>query len=352
MAVESTFCVASGLIKVSILLFYKRLGTRGISNTYRWSIRLTIAFITAYSIAFTLVPIFGCKPLAAFWEQSDIIKVAGGYKYKCFNEGADVFSASIISTAQDFLTAILPTFLYWHLQIPIRQKVALFGIFAIGYGVVAIGALRSYYSWQIFFETYDVTWATGDSFMWSLLEVHVGAMCANAPALKMFFKQVLRIKTLTSGSKSHTKSSGTKSSVNKQLNSSFSASTYSKASMWKSRQQYRQYGHISEQYTESVSSNDGVPTQQHPQVTKPPGSKRSSTVTILPQLEDIELGMFQAHSKPEGQTRFISPSQENLQALPRMPSPYPTARLPPPTSPSTCICNDEIEKKPTWQSWS
>ncbi|KAJ4350083.1 uncharacterized protein N0V89_008704 [Didymosphaeria variabile] len=94
MAIESTFCLASGLIKVSILLFYKRLGSRAVSNTFRWATRLTIVFITANSIAFTLVPIFGCQPISAFWEQSDIIKVAQGYKYKCFNEGADVFSAA------------------------------------------------------------------------------------------------------------------------------------------------------------------------------------------------------------------------------------------------------------------
>jgi hypothetical protein len=352
MAVESTFCVASGLIKVSILLFYKRLGSRGISNTFRWAIKLTIAFITAYSIAFTLVPIFGCKPLAAFWEQSDVIKLAKGYKYKCFNEGADVFSASIISTAQDFLTAILPTFLYWHLQMPLRQKIALFGIFAIGYGVVAIGALRSYYSWQIFFKTYDVTWVTGYNFMFTLLEVHVGAMCANAPTLKMFFQQVLRIKILSYGPKSHTKSSGTKSSVNKQPGSSFTASTYSKVSIWKSCQQYRQYGHISESYPESVGSNDRVPTQQDFRITNPPASKRSSTLTIFPHLEDIELGVSRTYSKPEDQTRSMSLSQENFQALPRMPSPCRTARLPLPTCPSTYICNNGISKKPLWQSWS
>ncbi|KAF2439559.1 hypothetical protein P171DRAFT_325707, partial [Karstenula rhodostoma CBS 690.94] len=194
LAIETTFCVASGLIKVSILLFYKRLGSRAVSKTYRWSIKLTIAFIVAYSVAFTLVPIFGCKPISAFWDQADIVKIAMGYEFKCFNEGADIFSAAVISTAQDLLTAILPTFLYWNLQIPIRHKIALFGIFAIGYGVVAIGVLRSYYSWQIFFESYDVTWVTWHAYNFTLLEIHMGAMCANAPALKIFFKQIFRIK--------------------------------------------------------------------------------------------------------------------------------------------------------------
>jgi len=69
-----------------------------------------------------------------------------------------VLAASIISAAQDFITAILPTFLYWNLRIPLKQKMALFGIFAIGYGVVALGLLRAYYSWRTFYNTWDVTW--------------------------------------------------------------------------------------------------------------------------------------------------------------------------------------------------
>ncbi|KAK7185673.1 integral membrane protein [Paraphaeosphaeria sporulosa] len=340
MAIESVFCVASGLIKVSILLFYKRLGSRAVSNTYRWAIKLTIAFITAYSIAFALVPIFGCQPISAFWDQVDIIKTAMGYEYKCFNEGADVFSACIISTAQDLLTAILPTFLYWKLQIPIRQKIALFGIFAIGYGVVAIGALRSYFSWQIFFETYDVTWVTWHTWNWTLLEIHMGALCANAPALKIFFTQVLRIKTLSSGSKSHTKSSGTKTS------------TYSKISMWKSNQQFRQYGHISEPYPESFGSKDDLPAQQDAHVTKPTASKRNSDVTVFPNVEDIELGIFRTQSQPYDQIHSISQSQENLQALPRMPSPYPAALLPLPTDPGLSTYDHNVRTKPKWQSWS
>ncbi|KAL1610059.1 hypothetical protein SLS60_001724 [Paraconiothyrium brasiliense] len=347
MAIESTFCLASGLIKVSILLFYKRLGSRAVSSTFRWAIRLTIVFITAYSIAFTLVPIFGCQPIAAFWEQSNIIKVAQGYKYECFNEGADVFSAAVISCAQDLLTAILPTFLYWHLQIPVRQKIALFGIFAIGYGVVAIGALRSYFSWQIFFETYDVTWVSWHVWTWTLLEVHIGAICANAPALKVFFKQVLRIKTSSSGSRSNTKNSGTKISANKVSQSSFSASTYSKVSMWRSSQQCRRYGHISEPYPESVHDLDGADHQQENYVASPPASKRSSIVTIIPNIENFELGAFRTQSPRKGQMNSISPSQENIQALPRIPSPYPAARLPPPTGLYT-----SPGKKSAWQSWS
>ena len=194
LATECIFCVATGLIKVSILLFYRRLSARVVSRAFLWTTRISIGYIIAYSIALSVAPIVGCQPISAFWDQVDIIKVLQGYEYHCFDEAADVFAASIISASQDLITAVLPTFLYWNLQIPFRQKLALFGIFAIGYGVVALGALRAYYSWQTFYGTYDVTWATWNIFVTCLLELHIGCLCANAPALKVFFKHFFQEK--------------------------------------------------------------------------------------------------------------------------------------------------------------
>lgn len=136
----------------------------------------------------TLVPILGCQPISAFWDQFNAHKILQGYRYHCFDEGANVFAASVISAAQDLITAMLPTLLYWNLCIPLRQKFALFGMFTIGYSGVAVGAVRAYFSWRIFYETYDVTWSTWDLMLTSLLELHIGAFCANAPALKVLFQ--------------------------------------------------------------------------------------------------------------------------------------------------------------------
>ncbi|KAF1941081.1 hypothetical protein EJ02DRAFT_378570, partial [Clathrospora elynae] len=191
LAIESIFCIASGLIKISILLFYRRLSSRVVSRTFKWVTWITIGFIASYSIALTIVPILGCQPISAFWDQADLVKILQGYKFHCFDEGADVVAASVISAAQDLITAVLPTFLYWNLRIPTRQKVALFGVFAIGYGVVALGILRAYYSWRTFYNTYDVTWSTWDIILASMLELHIGSFCANAPAAKFFFAHFL-----------------------------------------------------------------------------------------------------------------------------------------------------------------
>jgi hypothetical protein len=133
----------------------------------------------------------GCRPFSAYWEREDITKLfSGDFEYHCVDEGALMVSASIISTVQDLITTTLPAFLYWNIRIPIRQKVLLFAIFAIGYGVSAIGALRAYYSWYVFYDTYDITWAIWDLLIVVMLELHVGALCANAPILKAFWRSM------------------------------------------------------------------------------------------------------------------------------------------------------------------
>ena len=351
MAVETTFCVASGLIKVSILLFYKRLSSHAVSRSFQWATKATIAFIIGFSIAFTIVPIFGCQPINAFWDQLNYVKLAKGFKYKCFNEGADIFAAAVISTFQDFITAILPTFIYWNLQIPKRQKVALFVIFAIGYSVVAFGVMRSYYSWQVFFETYDVTWVVWDCFIWALLELYIGAICANIPASKVFFQIVFRIKTSTTESRSNKYyNHGSKSSTNRPMNSSLPASTFSRRSLRKARD----YGKISELSSEWMDINNDTTNRSEEAITPECAVGRVSMDTRSDVTEDIELGVFpnRPNSSMHHSKGDISPGRESAQALPRMPSPYPAAHLQPPTQPSALSSTVELTSPSSSKVWS
>jgi hypothetical protein len=53
--------------------------------------------------------------------------------------------------------------------------------------------MRVYTTWQIAFNTYDFTWLSGKGFLWSLLEMHIGAACANAPALRAFLRRRPRL---------------------------------------------------------------------------------------------------------------------------------------------------------------
>lgn len=194
LALYLLWMAAGGLVKISILLFYRRMNARVVTQKFRIATWINIILIGLYVVSFTLVLFLACKPFSAFWDQFDFVKLAKGYTYKCrVDEGVDLLAASIISALQDAVAAFLPTILYWNLQIPARQKIALGAIFALGYLVVAVAALRAYYTWRIFHSpTYDSTWESWPAWLLCMIEVQLGAICASAPALKVFLIHFFR----------------------------------------------------------------------------------------------------------------------------------------------------------------
>ncbi|KAH3968205.1 hypothetical protein HBH98_070930 [Parastagonospora nodorum] len=271
MAIYALFTLASGLVKMSVLLFYRRLSSRSVSPTFRWTMRIMMVVVGGYTIAFILVLILTCNPIEAYWLQVKVSNVLNkqGYPHECINEGADIVANGIISTVQDFIVAFLPSLLCWKLQMPTRQKFALYGIFAIGYSTVAIGALRSYSTYLIYFKTYDVTWGANDCFLYAMLELHIGAICANAPALKVFFKQILssdrvtKIISRSSKSRSNGSHNGPKQERSNTATRQGPSALVSKSSAWipimflRSSHSTNSNGYISESNTNIMTDKHG-----------------------------------------------------------------------------------------------
>ncbi|KAI4637614.1 uncharacterized protein J4E88_002084 [Alternaria novae-zelandiae] len=196
-ALYALYIVAGGMIKISILLFYRRLDSRSITKSFRIATWLNIVAIAIFSIAFVIVLFTACTPFTAFWYQFDITKQLTGYAYHCWiDEAADLLSASIISAVQDAIAAFLPTILYWNLHIPRRQKIALGAIFALGYLVCIVAGVRSYFVWRTFNSPlYDSTWESWPAWLLCVLEIQLGAICASAPALKVFLSHYFKVAT-------------------------------------------------------------------------------------------------------------------------------------------------------------
>ncbi|KAK8234839.1 hypothetical protein IWZ00DRAFT_121561 [Phyllosticta capitalensis] len=188
-AIALLYVVGTGLTKVSILSFYRRLGSE-ISPRYVIVVQAAIVFVVAYMITFTVAFCVGCRPINAFWRQLDP-RWRATNEYKCFDEAADVLAASAVSLVQDLLACGLPLLIMWQLSIPRRQKIALSGVFSLGSFLCVVGAIRIYYIYRVYFVTYDTTWAAGHVWIWTSVEACLGIACASAPALRLFFRRVL-----------------------------------------------------------------------------------------------------------------------------------------------------------------
>ena len=156
-----------------------------------------MATIWIYTIFYALVILFTCRPLSAYWDHMDPIKLVADYKFQCFDEGAKVITNGIIATVQDFIAALLPTILCWKLQLSRRDKVALFSVLTLGYTTVIVSSLRTRIAYRMFYVTYDATWLCRELWLWNIFEIHIGILCGNAPAVKFFVTHILKDKFWT-----------------------------------------------------------------------------------------------------------------------------------------------------------
>lgn len=88
-----------------------------------------IGVVTASGVAFTLVTIWQCSPLPAFWDKS-ILKT--NPSSHCFSSSAFWFSYSLTNIFLDILILLLPIHEVLKLHLPLKEKLELIGVFSLG----------------------------------------------------------------------------------------------------------------------------------------------------------------------------------------------------------------------------
>ncbi|SRR6266480_30058 len=136
MVLEIVYIAATGLTKISILLFYRRIVDTSISKWLKWAARASILFVVMYMVTWTFAILLGCRPLDSYWlaVNADWRKSnVRGVDWQCYNEGVSTAVANAVSIIQDFLTCGIPMFIFWRLQMSRQQKIALAILFGVGY---------------------------------------------------------------------------------------------------------------------------------------------------------------------------------------------------------------------------
>lgn len=149
MAIELNYIASTTLIKVAILVFYRRI-TGTLKNAFVYSVWAMIAFCVIPSIIFAFLIIFTCSPVIGFFRLFDL-KWRLQNELKCQNEGAIIVACAIVGTIQDFIVCLLPIVLVWNLKMSRRQKAALCGIFGVGMITCVCGILRTYYATYVYY---------------------------------------------------------------------------------------------------------------------------------------------------------------------------------------------------------
>ena len=169
------------------MLFYRRLSTT-FTHAFKIATWVGIAFNVLYFVGWIIYVGAQCSPYYAYWRQFDPVWVRS-HNYKCGSEHYSLPISAALSVMGDAYATVLPLVLVRGLDLPKRQKAALYALFGLGFLVVAAGIVRTVLLNYMINESYDATWYLWKVQVWTFVELYVAIMAASAPALKPLFKQ-------------------------------------------------------------------------------------------------------------------------------------------------------------------
>ncbi|KAJ5690413.1 hypothetical protein N7462_004805 [Penicillium macrosclerotiorum] len=183
------YCAATGFTKVSVLIFYLRIFP---SRNFHFAV-WTIVFIAAgYSLASILANILSCHPVAKAWDSS----ITTG---SCMNRPVFYFANAGLGIFTDFATVAVPIPWLRRLQMPMRQKIAVGGILAMGCFVGIVSCIRLASLYELLTSS-DLTWTTTNALMWCTIELNLGIFGGCVTAIRPFIRKYFpRLLGLSSG---------------------------------------------------------------------------------------------------------------------------------------------------------
>jgi len=165
---------AVGRISFALLLL-SVIGNRKERRWFLYGIMITQFVINSLTFIFILVQ---CKPIQALWDHS----IKGDCWDLRVQEYFGFFQGSFNSVT-DFILAIFPAFVVWHLNMKLSMKISLIilmglGIFAMAGSVVKTVLLKSVGNQG------DYTYNTSFLIIWWTVELYLVIIAASIPTLK------------------------------------------------------------------------------------------------------------------------------------------------------------------------
>ncbi|PTD06669.1 hypothetical protein HYE67_001798 [Fusarium culmorum] len=174
------FASAVSTTKISILLFYRRIFTRG-GLAFRIGFWFGALLVMSYPIIFVFTMCFCCKPISHYWTQFM------GSQGSCIDVGQFFVALAIMNLITNVIVLLIPVPEVIKLQMSREKKAAVFGILALGGLVCIASAVRIHYL-SVFAREIDTTWHMGPVAIWSSFEPSIGIVSACLPS----FKSLLR----------------------------------------------------------------------------------------------------------------------------------------------------------------
>ncbi|KAH9992558.1 hypothetical protein F4779DRAFT_637529, partial [Xylariaceae sp. FL0662B] len=178
------YVIALGFVKLSLLFFYRRIDPR---KWIQWTIYFIMFTVIGLTISTALICIWNCTPPSKYWD------VTGQQAGRCMpNSSRQTFfeTNGIINIVQDVGIYLLPMPMIRTLQVRPRKKIALAGLFGVGFIALVAGCIRYYYVLKLANEA-DIWYYFADSLNWCSIEVYAATICGCASTFNVLVKTYL-----------------------------------------------------------------------------------------------------------------------------------------------------------------
>ncbi|KAI0538554.1 hypothetical protein GGR58DRAFT_501059 [Xylaria digitata] len=168
------------ILKVSILLEWIRIFVPfGTHNRFYWTSMVVLVLHTLFYIAWIILENLSCEPYRKIWD----ITVAKGHcidikKIYILEAGVNLFA--------NFIIIALPQWTIWTLQMPIKKKIGVILVFAIGILSLASAAFRLHSS-IAFYRSDDIVYHQAGMYLSALIEMTCLFLIFCVPAIPKVF---------------------------------------------------------------------------------------------------------------------------------------------------------------------
>ncbi|KAI0448668.1 hypothetical protein F5B21DRAFT_518772 [Xylaria acuta] len=218
---RSTYCILH-LVMFNTLLANNLFRAKTVIT---WTLAINVLF--TFTLFFPII--FQCSPVDYLWLQWD-----GTHKGRCIDFRTFVWIATCIGIALDFWAVLVAYSLVSRLQLPLKKKIMVSSMFAVGLIAIAVSIARLPHI-NRFTGTKNPTIDWVPIAIWSALENYIGVICACLPSLPALLKPLSALK-IPSGTKKSNHSSAFASqrtqTVERELGSRNYASVYEMTPMY------------------------------------------------------------------------------------------------------------------------
>ncbi|KAH6612093.1 hypothetical protein C7974DRAFT_323396 [Boeremia exigua] len=201
---RAVYVAALCFVKLSILYFFRTIASH---RNQRRVINGTIIFVSVYSFGAVAAAVFQCRKPSDAWNtevylaQFDTVPNPNTPKVQCYDPTILFIVTAALNLFSDVVILLIPIPILLSLGVPLRQRLALVGIFSVGVLAIVASSIRM----RVMTLWAESPWNSAiygtDLLLWGQVEINSGIISASIPFLRLLFKRRERTERAASGRK-------------------------------------------------------------------------------------------------------------------------------------------------------